>query len=432
MYYLAYLASRWSRSFYRIPGIPIPDGSKAGISGTLRIAAVKSFFPARLTRPEQGDCIFNRMLLEFVFGKLRLHLEPLHFSYCIFAGKGVMMIEKPYQLQSDTLAIRTGRNGTLLAITIRSGATVIALDDAVGLKRLVDVEWNGEKMLMFADDLRGNRMSDPSVGRREPEQVLIEHSLDLARSNEELERFAFTVAHDLQEPLRSIEAMTQLFLERNKSKLDTDSAHLLDFVVSSAERMKRLIHDLLEFAVVSHRFEASEVDSQAVVEIAVQQLHEAIEQSGATVAIESLPLIGANGDLLLRLFQNLIMNAIKYAGEGPPVIHISASASDGETVFAVKDNGIGIDQKYHQQIFDPFRRLHTASEHEGTGIGLATCKRIVAQHGGRIWVESQPGEGSKFLFAIPKVTMGSSEKNATRKPNQDSDPNRHEGRAAAG
>ena len=263
-------------------------------------------------------------------------------------------------------------------------------------------------------------------------KLLIEHSLDLARSNEELERFAFTVAHDLQEPLRSIEAMTQLFLERNKSKLDTDSAHLLDFVVSSAERMKRLIHDLLEFAVVSHRFEASEVDSQAVVEIAVQQLHEAIEQSGATVAIESLPLIDANGDLLLRLFQNLIMNAIKYAGEGPPVIHISASASDGETVFVVKDNGIGIDQKYHQQIFDLFRRLHTASEHEGTGIGLATCKRIVAQHGGRIWVESQPGEGSKFLFAIPTVTMGSSEKNATRKPNQDSDPNRHEGRAAAG
>ena len=262
--------------------------------------------------------------------------------------------------------------------------------------------------------------------------MLIVHSLDLARSNEELERFTFAVAHDLQEPLRSIEGMTQLFLERNKSKLDTDSAHLLDFVVSSAERMKRLIHDLLEFAVVSHRFEASEVDSQAVVEIAVQQLHEAIEQSGATVAIESLPLIGANGDLLLRLFQNLIMNAIKYAGEGPPVIHISASASDGETVFAVKDNGIGIDQKYHQQIFDPFRRLHTAPEHEGTGIGLATCKRIVEQHGGRIWVESQLGEGSQFLFAIPKVTMGSSEKNATRKPNQNSDPNRHEGRAAAG
>jgi light-regulated signal transduction histidine kinase (bacteriophytochrome) len=343
-----------------------------------------------------------------------------------------MMIEKPSRLLSVTLAIRTGWYGTLLAIIIRSGATVIALDDAVGLKRLVDVEWNGEKMLMFADDLQGNRIFDPSVGRREPEQVLIEHSLDLARSNEELERFAFAVAHDLREPLRSIEAMTQLFLERNKRKLDTDSAHLLDFVVNSAERMKRLIHDLLEFAVVSHRFEAIEVDAQAVVEIAVQQLQEAIDQSGATVAIEALPLISANGDLLLRLFQNLIMNAIKYAGEGPPVIHISSSTSDSETVFCVKDNGIGIDPKYHQQIFDPFRRLHTASEHEGTGIGLATCKRIVEQHSGRIWVESQPGEGSKFLFAIPKVTMGSSEKKATRKPNQDNDPSKHDGRAAAG
>ena len=134
---------------------------------------------------------------------------------------------------------------------------------------------------------------------------------------------------------------------------------------------------------------------------------------------------------------NLLTNACKYSGQGA---HISLSAERApargneppELVIRVKDNGIGIDQKYHQQIFDPFRRLHTASEHEGTGIGLATCKRIVEQHGGRIWVESQPGEGSQFLFAIPKVTMGSSERNATRKPNQDSDPNRHEGRAAAG
>jgi light-regulated signal transduction histidine kinase (bacteriophytochrome) len=223
----------------------------------------------------------------------------------------------------------------------------------------------------------------------------------LARSNEELERFAFAVAHDLRAPLRSIETMTQLFLERNTGTLDGESTNLLDFVVSSAETMDRLIQDLLEFATVSQQTETTEVDARAVAELAVQNLQEAVDQSGAKIIIESLPVIRANKGQLLRLFQNLIGNAIKYRGENTPEVHIAASVGTGKTIISVKDNGIGIEGKYHRQIFDPFRRLHTASEYEGTGVGLAICKRIVQQHNGRIWVKSKPGEGSIFYFLIP-------------------------------
>ncbi len=304
---------------------------------------------------------------------------------------------KPYQLQSDTLAIRTGTGGELVAITIRSGETVIVPDNRLALMRLVDVEWNGETMSMFADDLQGHAQSNA----KRPEQVLIERSVHLARSNEELEQFAFAVAHDLREPLRSIEAMTQLFLERNQGKLDGDSAHLLDFVVSNAERMKRLINDLLEFATVTYQAVTSEVDSQAVAEFAVQQLQESVERSGAKIVIEPLPSVRANEEQLLRIFQNLIGNAIKYAGKATPEIRIAASSIDSVVVFSVKDNGIGIDPKHHERIFDPFLRVHKSAQDEGRGIGLTTCKRIVEQYKGRIWVESKLGQGSIFYFTLP-------------------------------
>jgi chemotaxis family two-component system sensor kinase Cph1 len=165
--------------------------------------------------------------------------------------------------------------------------------------------------------------------------------------------------------------------------------------------MDRLIQDLLEFATVSQQAETSEVDAKAIAELAAQNLQEAVDQSGAKIVIESLPVIRANEGQLLRLFQNLVGNAIKYRGENKPEIHISASSIPGKTVFSVKDNGIGIDPQYHRQIFDPFRRLHTASEYEGTGVGLAICTRVVQQHNGRIWVKSRPGEGSTFYFTIP-------------------------------
>jgi light-regulated signal transduction histidine kinase (bacteriophytochrome) len=322
------------------------------------------------------------------------------------------MSVQSYQLHSDSLAIRTANDGKRHAVTIPSGTRLTLLDAPLGVRRLVEVIWNGENVLMFTDDFQDHGQSPPesrtngngAAGTNQPdgpEQALIELSLELIRSNEELERFAFAVAHDLRAPLRSIETMTQLFLERSADTLNEESAQLLDFVVSSAQRMDRLIQNLLEFATVGQQAETSEVDAQAVAELSAQNLQEAIDQSGAAIVIESLPVIRANEGQLLRLFQNLIGNAIKYRGENTPEILIAASSAAGKTVFSVKDNGIGIDPQYCQQIFDPFRRLHAESEYEGTGVGLAICKRVVQQHNGRIWVRSKPGEGSTFYFTIP-------------------------------
>jgi light-regulated signal transduction histidine kinase (bacteriophytochrome) len=235
----------------------------------------------------------------------------------------------------------------------------------------------------------------------ERQQALIARLMDLAKSNEELERFAFVAAHDLREPLRSIQAMTEVFLERNGSTLDTESSQLLTSMLKSAHRMRRLIKDLLDFATLGKEAKITRIETSAVANLAVRELRKAVEESGATIEIAPLPPIDTNEEQLTSLFQNLIGNAIKYRKEDPPEIRISASMAAGELIFSVSDNGIGIEPEYHEQIFDPFQRLHGASEYEGSGVGLAICKRIVAMHNGRIWVESEPGHGSKFCFTIP-------------------------------
>jgi signal transduction histidine kinase len=262
--------------------------------------------------------------------------------------------------------------------------------------------------------------------------ALRESVQQLRRSNEELERFSFVLAHDLLAPLRSIQAMTQLFLRRNESNLDKDSAQELGFVVSGADRMKRLIEDILEFAKAGHDAQTSRVDPQAAAESALRFLQEAVDQSGAKITISPLPMIQANEGHLVRLFLNLIGNAIKYQGQNPPEIHISATSEHGKCVFSVRDNGIGIEPKYHSQIFDPFRRLHSSSQYEGSGVGLAICKRIVERYGGRIRVESQPGKGSTFYFTMPiAVSSESPGQDVKRKPIQTSPPSGR-GKAAAG
>jgi signal transduction histidine kinase len=227
----------------------------------------------------------------------------------------------------------------------------------------------------------------------------------LSRSDAEFEGFCFTVAHDLLEPLRSIRATTQLFLSRHEGALDQDSAEMLGFVVKGADRMKTLILDVLEFAKMNHAVTASQVDARAVVESALRYLQEAIDQSGAKITINSLPVVQMNEEHLFRLFLNLVGNAIKYCGEMAPDIHISASPRGEQWVFSVGDNGIGIDSEYHDQIFDPFHRLHDQSKYEGSGVGLAICRRIVERYHGRIWVESQPGRGSTFSFTIPSAKI---------------------------
>ena len=224
---------------------------------------------------------------------------------------------------------------------------------------------------------------------------------ELARSNQELEHFAYVASHDLQEPLRTIINFTELLAKRYKGSLDQKADGYIKFIVDSAKQMQMLISDLLAYSRVGTRpkpFAAVSTDS--LVKGVLQSLHRAITDSGATITCDRLPTVAGDDLQLTVLFQNLIGNAIKFRGADPPEIRISAKRKGDIWIFSVRDNGIGIDPRHHERIFILFQRLHTHDEYEGTGIGLALCKKIVERHGGQIWLESEPGRGSTFFFTI--------------------------------
>ena len=244
--------------------------------------------------------------------------------------------------------------------------------------------------------------------RKRAEERIQQVVAELARSNKELEQFAYVASHDLQEPLRMVASYVQLLARRYKGKLDQDADDFIGFAVDGAARMQRLIEDLLTFSRVGTRGKAfAPVDCGAVLKEALANLELVIAESGAVVDYDPLPTVSADGVQLMQLFQNLIDNAIKFRGEAPPRVHLSAVGEGKDWVFSVRDNGIGIDPRYFDRIFIVFQRLHAGHKYRGTGIGLAVCKKIVERHGGRIWVESRPGQGATFFFTLPKERVES-------------------------
>lgn len=245
---------------------------------------------------------------------------------------------------------------------------------------------------------------------------------DLASANEELQHSTYALAHDLQAPLRAIATFTHLLKDRMEGNLDEESARMFDLVVSNVERMKLLIQGMLELARINERAEVAnvQVETLAAVQLALQDLQPTIDATGAKIYIDSLPTVYGDPEQILRLFENLIGNAMKYRGNNTPEIHISASSREGAWVFSIQDNGIGIDSRYHSRIFDLFQRLHCTSEYEGSGVGLAACRKIVQRHNGHIWVDSQPGRGSTFYFSMPAcgqaASLESSRSGIERKP----------------
>jgi signal transduction histidine kinase len=240
--------------------------------------------------------------------------------------------------------------------------------------------------------------------RKKAEQELQDVLKRLERSNRELEQFACVASHDLQEPGRMISSYTQLLAKRYHDRIDKDANDFIGYAVDGANRMQRLINDLLTYSRVTTRGqEPREVESGEVLKRALHNLKVSIEENNAQISYDTLPRIAIDESQLMQLFLNLLGNAMKFRSEEDPRIHVSAERKDGDWIFAVKDNGIGFDPQFVNRIFVIFQRLHGKQDYPGTGIGLAVCKRIVERHGGRMWVDSEPGAGSTFYFTIPIV-----------------------------
>jgi light-regulated signal transduction histidine kinase (bacteriophytochrome) len=228
---------------------------------------------------------------------------------------------------------------------------------------------------------------------------------DLARSNAELEHFAYVASHDLQEPLRMVASFTQLLARRYQGKLDEDADEFIGFAVDGARRMQELINDLLTYSRAGTQpLQLQPVDTSQLVDRVVSDLATAIAEARASVTRDTLPTVLGDATQLRQVFQNLIANGIKFhRPDDTPRVHISATQDHQAWTFGVSDNGIGIEHQYRERIFALFQRLHTRADYPGTGIGLAICKKIVERHGGQICVESEPGRGTTFRFTVPMV-----------------------------
>ncbi|MBI4511300.1 MAG: hypothetical protein HY698_16825 [Deltaproteobacteria bacterium] len=225
---------------------------------------------------------------------------------------------------------------------------------------------------------------------------------ELARSNADLEQFAYLVSHDLQEPLRMVASFSQLLKKRHGEHIGAEASEFLGYVLGGTERMKQMIDGILTYSRVgTHGRSLAPVNAEEVLAEVTEILRLAIEESGALISHDPLPMILADRQQFVQLLMNLLGNALKFRGHNPPRVHVSARRSDDEWIFSVADNGRGIDPRHFERIFLLFQRLHTDHEIPGLGIGLAVAKRIVERHGGRIWVASEPGRGSTFTFTLP-------------------------------
>ncbi|MDZ7802210.1 MAG: ATP-binding protein [Trueperaceae bacterium] len=262
----------------------------------------------------------------------------------------------------------------------------------VNARRLRLTERGPARILVAIEDI---------TREREVRKALEAHARDLERSNRDLEQFAYVASHDLQEPLRTVSSFAELLARRYEGQLDDKAQTYIRFMTEAAHRMQHLIKDLLAFSRVTRSDEPAEVAPlEAALAEALTPLSDLIEETGTRVTHDPLPTLRMHPRLIALLFQNLIANAIKYRGDAVPEIHVTAERTRDVWQIEVRDNGPGIDPRYHERIFAIFQRLHPGTHSEGSGIGLSLCRRIAEHHGGTIWVRSAPGEGATFAFTL--------------------------------
>jgi signal transduction histidine kinase len=258
--------------------------------------------------------------------------------------------------------------------------------------------------LACAFDDMATALAQTSAAHQQAQAALAQRAAELERSNTDLEQFAYVASHDLHEPLRKVASFTKLLAQHCQGRLDTQSEKYMAYIVDGATRMQQMIQDLLTYSRAGREENTLEpISMEAVLKETLVTLDPVIQESGAAISYNSLPTVLAQPAQIRQLLQNLLSNALKFRGDQPPRVHVSAKQQDQGWVFAVRDNGIGLDSQYADRIFVLFQRLHGVGTYPGTGIGLALCKKIVERHGGHIWVESQPGHGATFFFTLPQA-----------------------------
>jgi len=345
---------------------------------------------------------------------LNAALTPYEDEFSYALGAGSRWLENTVLRVLFIIALTVECTGLGLAISvsrsIRKGLKEILLSSRAVAKGDFSRKakaFSMDEIGILANDF--NKMADEleRLGRENKEahssleKKVQQRTAQLESKNKELEQFAYVASHDLQEPLRTISAFVELLQQQYKGRLDDNADKFLDYLLHASERMKVLIKDLLDYSRIGREKEPKQVDCNILVKEVIADLDKTIKETGATVHTSSLPMLLAYPTELKLLFQNLISNSIKFRkADQPPAIDIGAVRDNGHWKFFVQDNGIGIDEQFLDRIFIIFQRLHTRSEYDGSGIGLAHCKKIVELHSGRIWAESKPGEGSRFFFTV--------------------------------